>query len=169
MKIIQSPDRLKFNYTTLFLAGGISGCPNWQQDVIDMLDSQYESYGLNVVNPRRVGDLAKDGSEAIEQINWEINAIAYSDMFLFWFPKETLCPITLFELGKISMMLKAYEISNPLYESAENITIGIHPEYQRRVDIETQIPAILGRNFKFAYSLEELVKHTAKKLDLRKV
>ena len=47
------------------------------------------------------------------------NAIA------FWFPPETLCPITLFELGAWSMTDK------PLF-------VGVDPKYQRRLDVKIQ-------------------------------
>ena len=47
-------------------------------------------------------------------------------MVLFWFPKESLCPIALFELGK--------EL-----ESGSRVVIGVHPEYSRRFDVITQV------------------------------
>lgn len=48
-----------------------------------------------------------------------------ADAILFWFPCETLCPITLYELGAWSMSDK------PLF-------VGVHPAYQRRQDVEIQ-------------------------------
>ena len=43
----------------------------------------------------------------------------------FWFPPETLCPITLFELG-------AWSMTNKL------LFIGVDPRYQRFLDVKIQ-------------------------------
>jgi hypothetical protein len=62
----------------------------------------------------------------------------------FWFPKETLCPITLYELGK---------------QSASNkpIFVGVHPEYARRRDVEIQTQ-LIRPEVKIVYSLEDLAQ-----------
>lgn len=108
----------------MFLAGGISGCENWQKTVCkELADDPFECV---VINPRREGDLAKDSAEAIRQIEWEYAGLFWADLISFWFPKETLCPITLLEYGMALKNMRA------------KIVLGIHPEYQRRFDLEQQ-------------------------------
>lgn len=51
----------------LFLAGGISNCPDWQSEVIKMLSET----DLSIANPRRPYGLEKTGDAAAKQIAWE--------------------------------------------------------------------------------------------------
>ena len=79
-----------------------------------------------VANPRRNRLLASEGAEAACQIRWEYEFLKRARVVLFWFPKESLCPIALFELGK---------------ELGRNscVFVGTHPDYARRFDIVTQV------------------------------
>lgn len=104
----------------IFLAGGISGCPTWQDHAIERLCQT----DFIVLNPRR--PLYNDNiEEGRKQIRWERFHMEQADLILFWFPKETACPITLFELGTWVYTQK------PLW-------IGTHPEYPKRFDVEIQ-------------------------------
>ena len=78
----------------VFLAGGITGCPGWQQEIVGRL------HDLSVVllNPRRANFPINDPTAAPQQIEWE-HRHPKADTIAFWFPCETLCPITLYELG----------------------------------------------------------------------
>ena len=49
MKVITAPQRGKLFSPSLFLAGGITDCPDWQDEAIAMLRGS----PLTVVNPRR--------------------------------------------------------------------------------------------------------------------
>ena len=123
---------------SIFLAGGITNCPDWQQDMVGLLsDTLY-----TLLNPRRKDFPIGDPNEALEQIAWEHNALRDADEILFWFPDDTICPIVLYELGAWSMTQK------PIY-------VGVHPEYQRRQDVEIQTN-LVRPEIKIAYSLEEL-------------
>jgi hypothetical protein len=62
-----------------------------------------------------------------EQITWEYHCIHHCKYILFWFAKETLAPITLFELGSA---LNTHDHSK--------IFIGIDPEYKRKNDVIIQ-------------------------------
>ncbi len=104
----------------VFLAGGISNCPDWQKDAVEHL--QYTN--LVVINPRRKFYDSSD-EEARIQIEWEHKYLVMADIILFWFPKETLCPITLFEYGKYLV-------------SKKPLVVGVHPDYKRRLDIQVQ-------------------------------
>jgi hypothetical protein len=161
MNIIQSPavyeTRLNVK-TRLFLAGGISNCPDWQKEMSDKL---WKKIGeVAVFNPRRVGDLAKDTEDAKTQIEWENWHLHKSNRILFWFPEETLCPITLFELGKWS----AYWMFHMGY-LRHHMFIGVHPNYQRRFDVETQI-GMMDKYMKIHYSLDDLFDDVVQELQL---
>lgn len=105
----------------LFLAGGITGCPDWQTDVVRMLSDT----SLIVFNPRRKDFPIHDPNAAEAQIRWEHQHLRRADAVLFWFPCETLCPIVLYELGAWSMTKK------PIF-------VGCHPQYQRKQDVIIQ-------------------------------
>ena len=85
----------------LFLAGGISGCWDWQNALSDKLINLTggESNAI-IANPRRPDGLAKTWGAAFEQISWEATALTRSSAKVFFFTSDTLQPIVLFELGK---------------------------------------------------------------------
>ena len=123
-KIMPTPDVSK-TWTpegkSLFLAGGISGCENWQSRIVLYL----RDVSIILLNPRRKDFPIDDPAAAQTQIEWEYDHLRRASMILFWFPCETLCPIVLYELGAWSMTDK-------------KIFVGVHPEYKRRQDVEIQ-------------------------------
>lgn len=120
MQLIEAPNTYPAN-ADLFLGGGITNCPDWQADVVRLL----EGTDLVVLNPRR--SAAFTGDIADEQIRWEYKALRSVKTVLFWFPKETLCPITLFELGVFSQ------------RTGTRLIVGTHSEYARRFDVQVQM------------------------------
>src|SRR6476659_5132468 len=106
---------------SVFLAGGITGCGDWQQQLAGQLRDTY----LVVLNPRRKRFPIDDPSAAGEQIDWEFRHLRRATARAFWFPSATLCPIALYELGAWSMA------PGPLF-------VGVDPKYARRHDVETQ-------------------------------
>jgi len=139
MKHIQCPEVYRGKEKSLFLAGGISNCPNWQKDLVEMLQNTQ----LVMLNPRRKEFKFSPKAEK-EQITWEYQHLAKATAVSFWFPRETPCPITLYELGKQSMT------SKPIF-------IGIHPEYVRKSDVEIQT-SLIRPEVKIIYSLENLAQ-----------
>jgi hypothetical protein len=105
----------------LFLAGGITNCPNWQQDVI----CQFEHVDIDIFNPRRKEFNINDSSISRVQIEWEYHLLNYADAILFWFCKETVQPIVLFELGSY---LRSYK----------QLFVGVDPLYSRAQDVDIQ-------------------------------
>lgn len=147
VRLIQAPEDVEVpkDEITLFLAGGISNCPTWQDDAVKMLADT----DVVVINPRREGDLASDGEEAKKQIEWEFKMLRESDIILFWFPAgPSPCPIALFELGYWSAM------------DAEGIVVGCDPLYSRKFDLITQMN-LIGVN---VYSDLEYVVNYIKQL-----
>lgn len=152
MTIITAPNnREDLNVPSIFLAGGISNCADWQSVVAEKLEEKYGNE-IEIINPRRVvwDDDRKDNEVSREQILWERSYIKDADTVIFWFSKETLCPITLFELG------------SAIHEK-DIAVIGIDPEYQRKFDIEIQVPLVA--NIPIVYSIDDLIEETIKKID----
>lgn len=132
---------------TLFLAGGISGCGDWQAEMIRMLSGELApgsgriSDKWTILNPRRP-DYLDSPEEARKQIEWEYAHLAVADAVSFWFPSATLCPITLLELGRWS------GIAKPIF-------VGVDPDYARKLDVEIQI-GLVRPYIRIVHSLREL-------------
>lgn len=126
-KYIQCPNFLESNCDeslSIFLAGGISNCPLWQEELKKMLSDEFFG-NLIIFNPRRANAFDFD-KESEFQIKWEYNYLKQSDLVSFWFPKESVCPITLLELGTCLKDLK------------KRVFVGCHPEYTRKTDLLIQ-------------------------------
>lgn len=121
MHYIEALQTYNGNEASLFLAGGITGCPNWQKEMIEKL----KDLPLVLFNPRRASFPIEDKDTARAQIEWEHIHLRKATAIAFWFPCETLNPIVLYELGAWSMTNK------PLF-------VGVHPDYQRVQDVSIQ-------------------------------
>ena len=135
---IECPQVYDGSKKSLFMAGGISNCPNWQAEYADL----FKDTNLVLINPRRKDFDMTNSKMTIDQIAYEFYHLKRATITSFWFPKETLCPITLLELGKKMMQDKPF-------------FVGIEPGYKRKIDVEEQLkherPEI-----KIVYSLENL-------------
>lgn len=158
MKVITAPNHPTPDemdtYWTLFASGGITGAPNWQPEYLDMLK---DADGL-VFNPRRPEFDVRDPNNAIAQIKWEANYLEFASAISFWFPKETLCPITLYELGRWTPLVATrdpYGGTNHYMLERKTLFIGVHPEYARRTDVEIQTK-LARPDITIVYSLPEL-------------
>ncbi len=140
MQYIEAPNEVQIQSNSVFLAGGISNCPDWQSEIMEA----FKKEKITLLNPRRVDFPMNETSAAQAQIEWEFRHLNLADAILFWFPKETLCPITLFELGAQSRNQK------PLF-------VGIHPDYQRRQDVEIQLQ-LARPDIEIVYDLKMLIK-----------
>ena len=143
MKYIQCPDifvpeSIDDYRKTLFLGGGISNCPIWQDECVELLKNS----DFIVINPRRKNFDITDKELTIQQIEWEHYHLRLSEWKLFWFPKETLCPITLYELGK--------------YVTSKRLYVGVEQEYQKRLDIYIQTN-LMNSNFCLHDNLNGLI------------
>ena len=140
MRYVESPSQFEraSGERFLFLAGGITSCPDWQQEMRERL----EHTDWTLLNPRREHFPIHDPTAALNQITWEYKQLRQASAILFWFPCETICPIVLYELGAWSMTTK------PLF-------VGVHPEYSRRRDVEIQT-RLARPEVQIVYSLVEL-------------
>jgi len=154
MKYIQCPDDYNQIYNSnivgvhqqsLFLAGGITGCGDWQSDVASKLTGKY----LIVVNPRR--KVWDDKITTLEQVTWEFEAISRCKNILFWFTPPTMNPITLLEYGKV--------LENREQFHGHNIFVGCHPDYVRREDVIVQTKLARPKSkIKVYDNLDEMIK-----------
>ena len=139
---IKSPDVYASedkNRISVFLAGGITKCPDWQKE----MEASLEHTDLILLNPRRDGEFDIYNPEwGVQQVEWEHHHLNMADIVLFWFPKEGMCMITLFELGKC-------------LAGGKKVVIGCHPEYIREFDVVTQ-SRLIRPNIPIAKSLDEL-------------
>ena len=125
MIYVEAPTPLKrTTKPVLFLAGGITDCPDWQADALALLDAA----DIVVANPRRANFPIHDPGAAYEQIHWEFEFLRRADAVLFWFAGgPSLQPIALYELGA--------HAANP----AKRIAVGADPGYARRSDVLIQL------------------------------
>lgn len=142
---IRCPDTWKYtyenrHYTTVFMAGGITGCPNWQDQIVTKL--KYKVRNLCLINPRRDSFDCSKAESSIEQIEWEYKHLKISDKVFIWFPKEGACAITLFELGW-------------LVGTNKDISVGVEPGYLRELDVYEQLRLRKPR-LQIVKSLDEL-------------
>lgn len=126
MKYIECPDTWRDggNRVTVFLAGGITGCPDWQEEIRKHLYTT----DLVLFNPRRANFPINDPNASEAQIIWEYEHLRRADRILFWFPKDNAagCPIALFELG--------YWLGQ-----SKPLAIGVEPGYIREQDVRIQV------------------------------
>lgn len=103
MQEIQSPNSFaNIDKISVFLGGSIEmdTAEKWQ----DRLKSDLSETDVVLLNPRRddwdnsIVQRAYDPAFS-EQVNWELDAIDYADLIVFYFDPNTKSPITLMELG----------------------------------------------------------------------
>lgn len=129
----------------VFMCGGITNCPDWQQDFVKLMESQPKG---TLLNPRRANFPIGDPNAAREQITWEYNALRDSaQMYIFWFSYSTVQPIVLFELGA---RLAERRIGAP-----RPILIGIEEDYIREQDVRIQTE-LVDSTIPIVRTLEEL-------------
>ena len=121
---------IKETHLSVFVGGGITNCADWQADFKARMEERLkESPTTDVIlyNPRRPDWDINDRSN--DQIVWEFNRIHNdTDVMVFWFAPETMCPITLYELGSVVR--------------SHQIIVGCHPNYQRRFDVIEQLKLV---------------------------
>lgn len=135
---IVAPLREAWQGPSVFLAGGITGCPEWQDEAAEIILSY-----ANVLDPRRK-PWPKEG-DMLEQVQWEYEHLRKATAVLFWFPSSSICPIALLELGA-------------MWERKPwGISVGCEPGYPRAADIFAQAKAFeyKGRIYK---DIQELAK-----------
>ncbi|GAA2312577.1 nucleoside 2-deoxyribosyltransferase domain-containing protein [Streptomyces nigrescens] len=124
MRYVEAPDEFTgFGGVCLFLAGGISDCPDWQRIVTAAL----EDLDITVFNPRRATFPLHDPTAEAAQVGWEYRHLRRADLLVFWFPDSpSHQPIALYELG----MAAAQDV---------DLVVGADLGYVRRTNMLAQL------------------------------
>lgn len=98
-QIITAPSIEKPIYTSIFLAGGITNCKDWQKEVIKELEFE----NISIFNPRQENFDITDKNASFKQISWEFERLEQMDIFSMYFcNSESDQPICMYELGRNS-------------------------------------------------------------------
>lgn len=127
---------------SVFLAGGITGCPDWQEPMAKALLESTKD--LVLFNPRRADFPIHDPSAADAQIAWEHRHLRAANAVSFWFCYNTLQPIVLYELGAWTM-------------TSKHIFVGVEPGYPREQDVRIQTK-LVRPYVNVVSKIEDLVK-----------
>ncbi len=146
MRVITAPEEYtkKNNDICCFLAGGITNCHDWQNEVINILESM-ELGGVNIenlviFNPRRKNFPIHDPKAAEQQIEWEYNLLEQADIFSVYFANGgSEQPICMYELGR-NVLYQMVRGSN----WGDRIIISVEDGYKRQTDVNVQIKLATG-------------------------
>ncbi len=148
MRYLEAPDYMPLleqktvPQTKLFLAGGITGCPDWQKKVVKALSNEQ----VTIFNPRRNNFDVKDKNASKVQIKWERDHLNIANIIMFWFCKNTIQPIVLLEFGKYG------------FRNNVSVVIGVEPGYPREEDVRIQY-ALEHPDVKIYDSLDDVISH----------
>ena len=121
----------KYDDVTVFLAGGITGCRDWQKETIEHLRKFVGRDDTQVVvyNPRQEDFVGNYNLNAtIDQIIWEYQYLNQVDIFSMYFVGgNQIQPICMYELGRY---IKPYE---------EEQVISVEKNYIRKIDVVNQV------------------------------
>lgn len=124
MKVITAVEEIGYpDKPTIFMAGGITDCPEWQDDLIELLKDNDDGV---LLNPRRKNFPIHDPNASQEQIEWEFHALNNAKVFSMWF-----------SAGPSVQLICMYELGRHLATKHwTQIVIGIEPGYLRTQDVE---------------------------------
>jgi hypothetical protein len=113
----------------VFLAGGITNCPEWQKQVIVGLKNVQVG---TLLNPRRENFPIHDPNASKEQITWEYRGLHMADVFSMWFCKgKSDQPICFYELGR-------YLALRQVDKQLDRVVIGVEEGFHRSQDVYIQ-------------------------------
>jgi len=138
MNYIEAPNKYNGKEKSIFLAGGITNCYDWQKEVSKKL----KDLPITIFNPRRENFSGEDLISEQKQIKWEFEHLRKATAISFYFSKETLNPITLLELGS-------------WLNSDKKLFIGIDPDYQKKFNVIIQTK-LARSEIEIVFSLNEL-------------
>jgi len=124
LRYIEAPAPYDGTAPSVFLGGGITGCPDWQLRAVLQLDAIGSP--VVVLNPRRAAFPLGQPDATREQTTWEYRHLRLADVILFWFCAEAVQPIALYELGAHAAR-------------GTRLAVGTHPGYPRRLDVLEQL------------------------------
>lgn len=142
--VITCPTPAFANGPSVFLAGGITGCPDWQTEAIQYLPDWVTAY-----NPRRPDFPINDPNAGPQQMQWEAERLTSCTAILMWFPKPdrlaVVQPISFFELG-----LYVAGMCRPA-------AVGVDDGFSRAIDVRHQLQLSRGPRFRVWPTLADTV------------
>src|SRR6266508_3905950 len=125
---VEAPNLYTGAGPALFLAGGITGCPDWQAQAVHLLRTAGVDWViLNPRRPRHPVSPVANRTVAAEQTAWEYKHLRAAQAILFWFPPSASAqPIALYELGAC-------------VAGGKPLAVGAAPSYPRRLDVILQL------------------------------
>lgn len=167
MIVLNSPDRYVRgeNDLMVFLAGGITKCKDWQEEVINELGRYHFDDNVIVMSPRCEEFDITDKNASRKQIEWEFKYLSDMDLFSMYFcNSESVQPICMYELGRyISDMSHRFPFS-----IKDRVLVGIEYGYSREQDVLIQTR--LAFDYKDSdivwnnITAEEYAQHLARKI-----
>lgn len=133
MKVITAVEKYERRDADIcvFLAGGITKCPNWQKEVIAELQ-RYDLPNLVVFNPRRENFPIGNPNASQEQIEWEFFWLERIDIFSMYFSSgDSVQPICMYELGRNLFKMN-------FYGRANQCVVSVEKGYKREQDVIIQ-------------------------------
>lgn len=137
MRVIRAVDSYyrERNDICVFLAGGITNCPNWQDDVIQKLSKKQNTDMLVIFNPRRENFPIHDPDASVEQIEWEYKWLERMDIFSMYFSSgESDQPICMYELGRNILRMQ----TRFPFDWQDRLVISVANGYKRMRDVVIQ-------------------------------
>lgn len=121
----------------IFLAGGITGCADWQSECIGELNDILLDDHVMVFNPRRKDFDTGNSFAAAEQIEWEFRRLEEMDIFSMYFAasETSVGPICLYELGRYLCRMQMRFPS----DWSNRIVISVEEGYSRKKDVIEQV------------------------------
>lgn len=120
---------------SVFLAGGITNCPDWQQKILKQLEDNYAYDSLVVFNPRRENFPIGDKTAAYTQIAWEFEMLEKCDIFSMYFSSgDSDQPICMYELGRNILRIQTRFPT----DWQDRIVISTEDGYRRKQDVLIQ-------------------------------
>lgn len=131
-QIITSPSIEIPKFTSVFLAGGITNCKEWQKAVIKELEFE----DISLFNPRQEHfDVSYKLASSYKQILWEFERLEQMDVFSMYFCNDNSDqPICMYELGRNILRMQNRFPS----DWEKRIVISVENGYRRRVDVLIQ-------------------------------
>lgn len=132
---ITAPSKEKPDFLSVFLAGGITKCKEWQDEVIRELEFD----DVSIFNPRQEKFDFTDPFASYKQIEWEFDRLETMDMFSMYFCNDNSDqPICMYELGR-----NVVRMQNRFPADWEKrIVISVEKGYKREKDVLVQMKLI---------------------------
>ena len=130
-QVIIAPSIERPIYRSVFLAGGITNCKEWQKEVIKELKSD----DISIFNPRQEHFDITDKNASHKQILWEFERLEQMSIFSMYFCNDNSDqPICMYELGRnIVRMQNRFP-----HDWQDRIVISVEDGYRRKADVVIQ-------------------------------